>query len=123
MSLPAEGSDRSYDYGRVRFEFLDVFAFADDHRAHPGFYLNENPGEYEIRILRGGKLVRELKFSIGSDGKFVDNGIAAGNSILGNRLIVPAKVLGDTDGAWEPNAWKTGMLYGNPLNGFTVPLN
>lgn len=121
ISLPADGSNRSYDYSRVHFEFLDVFGFANDHRAHPGYYLNEHPGEYEVKILRGGKLARALKFTIGSDGKLQDNGLAAGNNILGYREVVPAQVLGDTDGARDGDAWKTGMLYGNPLSGFVAP--
>jgi hypothetical protein len=120
LNEPAEGSDRSYDYARVHFEFLDVFGFANDHRSHPGYYLNENPGEYEVKVLRGGKLARALKFTIGADGKIVDNGIARSNNILGYRVLVPSQVLGDTDGTWDKNAW-TEMLYGNPLTGFAVP--
>jgi hypothetical protein len=82
--------------------------------------LNENPGEYEVRVLRDGKLTRILKFTIGADGKFVDNGITRNNGILGFRLVVPAQVLRNTDGQWDRNAWKTEMLYGNPLGGFTA---
>ncbi len=83
--------------------------------------MNENPGEYEVRVLRDGKLTRALKFTVGADGKIVDNGIVKNNSVLGFRIVVPAQVLGDTDGQWDRNAWKTEMLYGNPLTGFNAP--
>ena len=117
----AGGPDCPYNYARVMFEFTAVFAFAADHRSHPGFYLNENPGEYEVKVLRNGKLTRALKFTVGADGKMVDNGIVAANNILGFRIVVPAQVLGDTDGQWDRNAWKTAMLYGNPMSGFNAP--
>jgi len=91
------------------------------HQSHPGHYLNENPGEYEVRVLRDGKLTRVLKFTVGPDGKIVDNGIVNNNHVLGFRIVVPAQVLGDTDGQWDRNAWKTEMLYGNPLSGFVAP--
>jgi hypothetical protein len=121
MSNVAGGPDCLYNYARVSFEFMSVLVFAADHRAHPGFYLNENPGEYEVKVLRDGKLTRALKFTVGSDGKLADNGIVANNNILGFRIVVPAQVLGDTDGQWDRNAWKTAMLYGNPMSGFTAP--
>jgi len=37
--------------------------------------------------MRSGKLTRALKFSIGSDGKIVDNGIARNNNVLGPRIV------------------------------------
>jgi hypothetical protein len=41
---------------------------------------------------------------------------------VGNsRVIVPVQVLGDSDGAWDKNAWKTDAFYGNPLTGFAAP--
>ena len=120
-AIQVGGPGSPNNYARFMFEFTYVFAFAADHQSHPGYYLNENPGDYEVRVLRDGKLTRILKFSIGADGKFVDNGLARNNGILGFRMVVPAQVLGDTDGQWDKNAWKTQMLYGNPMEGFTAP--
>jgi hypothetical protein len=34
---------------------------------------------------------------------------------------VAVQVLGDADGPWDKNAWKTDAFYGNPLTGFTAP--
>ncbi|HYL97757.1 MAG TPA: hypothetical protein VEZ90_02295 [Blastocatellia bacterium] len=120
-SLATGQATSPYEYKRVRLEFTDVFAFVKDPQAHPGFYLNKNPGEYEIKVLRAGHLARSLTFTVGSDGKIVDNGIAGANGILGPRMIVPARVLGDTDGPWNAEAWRTEALYGNPLKGFALP--
>ncbi len=82
--------------------------------------LPENPGEYEIKVLRGGRLARSLKFTVDANGSF-DNGIATANKLGSDRVIVPVKIIGDMDGAWDKLAWKTGAFYGNPLTGFEWP--
>jgi hypothetical protein len=87
----------------------------------PLYLLSENAGDYEIKILYKGHLVRSIKFSVDAEGKIVDNGIATANKLGNNRVIVPVQVLGDSDGAWDKNAWKTDAFYGNPLTGFTAP--
>ena len=81
--------------------------------------LSTNPGEYEVKVLRNKRLARVLKFSIGPDGKIVDNGIASGNGPARvNFIFVPVQVVGDQDGTWDRNAWKTEAFYGNPLKNF-----
>jgi hypothetical protein len=87
----------------------------------PMYLLSENPGDYEIKIIYKGHLVRSMKFSVDAEGKIVDNGIATSNKLGNNRVIVPVQVLGDSDGQWDKNAWKTDAFYGNPLTGFTAP--
>ena len=87
----------------------------------PLYLMNENPGDYEIKIIYKGHLVRSIKFAVGADGKITDNGIATSNKLGNNRVIVPVQVLGDSDGQWDKNAWKTDAFYGNPLTGFTAP--
>lgn len=84
-------------------------------------FLVEKPGEYEMKMLFKGKLVRSVKFTVGPDGKFVDNGIASSNAFGDNRLIVPVSISGDLDGKWNRNAWKDEAFYYNPLKGFTAP--
>lgn len=87
----------------------------------PGAHvLYSNPGEYEIKVLRGGKLSRAAKFSIGADGKFTDNGFATQVNHF-DQWIIPAQVQGEGDGTWDKELWKTGAFYGNPLSGFTAP--
>jgi hypothetical protein len=82
---------------------------------------SENPGEYEVKIISNGRLVRTFKFAVDTEGKLVDNGIATGNKLGSDRLVVPVQVMGDQDGPWDRLAWKTDAFYGNPLTGFKLP--
>ena len=83
--------------------------------------MSENPGDYEIKIIYKGHLVRSIKFAVDPDGKLHDNGIGTSNKLGNLRIIVPVQVMGDSDGQWDKNAWKTDAFYGNPLTGFTAP--
>ena len=88
---------------------------------HPEVYaISAKPGEYEVRVLRHNKLARTLKFTVGGDGRIVNNGLGAG---IGMPWInfVPVAIIGDQDGPWDKNAWKTEAMYGNPLSGFNWP--
>ena len=85
------------------------------------FFMNQKPGEYEVKVLRDGDLARSAKFTVGPDGRLVDNGITQKNNLGGLAMILPVKVIGAGDGQWDPNAWKTGAFYGNPLTGFVAP--
>ena len=84
------------------------------------FYMSKNPGEYEFKLLWNNKLARSIKFTVGPNGK-LDNGIAAANNLNTGRVIVPVTIIGDQDGQWDRNAWKTDAFYGHPLTGFTAP--
>ena len=118
-------SDR-YNWTRVGCSFPNLKAWNDTDQPNESMFgkmylLKENPGDYEIKFLHKGKLVRVAQFKVDADGKLVDNGIAGANKLGRNRVIVPIQVLGDMDGAWNKLAWKTDAFYGNPLTGFTVP--
>lgn len=87
---------------------------------HPdAFRMDKHPGEYEVKVLRKGKLARTVKFTVGADGKIVDNGISRQNELGTNRMTVFAAVTGDEDGR-KPDlqAWKTTAFFGSPLKGF-----
>jgi hypothetical protein len=86
----------------------------------PLYIMSENPGDYELKILKKGHLIRSMKFSVDATGKIVDNGIATANKMGTNRIIEPIQILGDEDGPWSRTAWKTDAFYGNPLTGFTA---
>jgi len=90
-------------------------SFPDD------FPIYKNPGEYEIKILRDGKLARTLKFTVGPNGQLVDTGIGKQNNLGTGRIVLAVQVLGDQDGQWDRNAYKTDAFFGNPLTGFVVP--
>ena len=83
------------------------------------FTLDKNPGEYEFKLLWNNKLARSIKFTVQPGGKF-DNGIATANKLGSDIVIVPVQIIGDQDGMWNKNAWKTDAFYGNPLTGFTA---
>ncbi len=101
-------------------EFLGVYQTApEDEGYDPKFYLSENPGDYEVKVLLVGNLARSIKFNVDASGKY-DNGIAAANKLGSNRVIVPVQVLGSQE-TWNHGAWKTDAFYGHPLTGFSVP--
>ncbi|RYX80730.1 hypothetical protein EON83_27255 [bacterium] len=81
------------------------------------WYLTEHPGAYELKVLRNGQLARSVKFNVDASGKILDKGFGAAANAEGT-FIVPSKVLGTTDGKWNPLAWKTDAFYANPLTGF-----
>lgn len=111
-------------WGRFTWTFVKVRGFNKDTSAstYPDvYYLDKNPGEYEVRVLRDGKLARVAKFTVGADGWPTDNGIAANNKLGGIRRVVPVQVIGDQDPGYNREAWKTEAFYGNPLAGFTAP--
>ena len=81
--------------------------------------LADNPGEYEFKLLWNNKLARSIKFTVQPGGRF-DNGIATNNKLGSDRVIFPVQIIGDQDGIWDKNAWKTDAFYGNPLTGFTA---
>lgn len=121
-SVPQQG-----EWTRVTCTFYSVFAWdktGQQKTPLPGetgkpHLLSGNPGEYELRILAGGRLARSLKFTVDEEGKIVDNGIAAANKLGSDKVIVPVKFTGTPDGVWNKLAWKTDAFYGNPLTGFT----
>ena len=81
-------------------------------------WLDKNPGVYEIKVLREGKLARTARFTVGADGKIADNGIAAKNKFGGDSMLLPIKIEPGMDGKADMNAWKQGFFY-NPVAGFT----
>jgi hypothetical protein len=113
-------------WSRVQMDFPGVKAWNTSGEKQPEMsgrtgsihMLNENPGEYELKVLWKGKLARSMKFTVGPDGK-IDNTIAIASKLGNNRAIVPVKIIGEQDGKWDKDAWKTDAFYGNPLTGFT----
>ena len=85
------------------------------------FFLDKNPGEYVIKVLVKGQLARTTGFTVGADGKIVDNGITTANGMAGMNMILPVKVLPGGDVKTAPTSYKTDAFYGNPLTGFVIP--
>jgi hypothetical protein len=82
-------------------------------------FLAANPGEYEIKLTRDGKLIRSATFTVDAKGLIVNNGLGASLNTI--WLGLPVKI----EAALEPGAnlaaYKTGAFYGNPLPGFIAP--
>jgi hypothetical protein len=116
-----EGNTRwerwTFSWGSVRGWNTDTSA----NNTSDIFFMNQKPGEYEVKVLREGDLARSAKFSVGVDGRLVDNGLTQKNNLGGLAMILPVKIIGAGDGQWDPNAWKAGAFYGNPLIGFEAP--
>jgi hypothetical protein len=110
-------------WGLWKFSFPKVRGYNTDNSTNypDAFWLDKNPGDYEIKVMRQQKLARAASFSVGADGRIVDNGIAKQNKLGGIRMVLPVKILGDQDLKYDPLSWKTDTLYGNLLTGFTAP--
>src|SRR5215472_1230550 len=124
LNRPESNQDSPNGYCRRVFNFQKAMLWDKNFAsAVPGTYFAmwSHPGQYEIRVLRGGKLVRTAKFSYGSDFKIVDTGIGNQNNMGTLRVVVPAQIIGDLDGQWDRNAYKIDAFYGNPLSDFNLP--
>jgi hypothetical protein len=124
LNVPESNQDSPNAYCRSVFNFQKAMLWDKEPAVmEPGFYyeMYKNPGEYEIKVLQNGKLARTAKFSMGSDYKIGDTGIAKQNNMGTLRVIVPAQIIGDQDGPWDHNAYKTEGFFGNPLTGFIAP--
>jgi hypothetical protein len=76
-------------------------------------------GDYEIKVLQNGKLVRTASFKVSAAGSY-DNGVATTSKVGTKRVVIPMKQLVDHV-PWDKQAYKTAAFYGNPLSGFAVP--
>ena len=85
-------------------------------RAH---FADKNPGEYTIKVYRGGAQIREFAFTVGADGRFVNPAYSSQIPLPFYRFVVPVKFTG-TGEKWDAQAWKTDSFYGNPLTGFAM---
>jgi hypothetical protein len=111
----------AFEWRRKKFHFNTVRGWDRAPQYHiKAHLLSKNPGDYEIKILQNGHLARTAKFTVGADGKF-NNGLAAANKLGSDRVMIPVVVLGEQDGPWERNSWKTMAFYGNPLVNFELP--
>jgi hypothetical protein len=80
-------------------------------------FIDRNPGEYIVKVFKGGTQVRETSFTVGADGRVVDGGYYKPGYLFFHRVLIPVKVLDKTE-RYNPLAWKTEAFYGNPMAGF-----
>jgi hypothetical protein len=119
-ALIAEGDDkREFFWAYWDFVFFNIRQNAGSGTPN-AFVLKDNPGNYEIKVLLDGDIVRTAAFSVGANGEIVDNGIASKNGFAGSGTVIPLKVAGTKEGTLNLQSWKTDAFYGNPLQGFTI---
>jgi len=122
--LPSSDGTERCTYTRLDFVFCGVVGMAKepDKVDEPRRYLlAKHPGEYEIRLVLNGQVVRTAKFTVGQDGKIVDETGAWKQALGTPRMPLPVTVLGTADRPWSKEAWKTDAFWGHPLQGFTAP--
>ena len=114
-----EWSGEPYKWGYTQFSFSGVYFDKNPGYMGPEFLLQQNPGEYEVKILRARQLARSFKFTVLPDGT-IDNSIATANKVGSDLVLVPVRVIGTLE-KYNKLAWKTEAFYGNPMTGFTAP--
>jgi len=111
---------RRYDISWANFAALSDPEEERRIRSQVKQIMQDNPGDYVVKVFYKGTQVREAGFSVGPDGMLVDNGIAKQNNFGDAKIIVPVKIIGALD-KWNPATWRTDAFYGNPLSGFGAP--
>ena len=116
------GDERDFDpnqdkWWEINCEIVGVY-WNTEGNYDPHFVVAQNAGEYEIKMLVGGKLGRAVTFTV-ADGA-IDNSLVETNKVGTDRYLLPVRIIGD-QGKWNKLAWKTEAFYGNPLAGFTPP--
>jgi hypothetical protein len=81
------------------------------------FYIDKNPGNYTVKIYNKGVQIRELEFTVGSDGRFVKPAYSDQVFIPYYTVVLPVKVTSPEE-KWNATAWKTESFYANPVSGF-----
>lgn len=110
-------------YGLYRFEWENVLIDNSPNarqNSPNGYFLNDKPGEYTIKIFYKGDQVREAKFTVDAKGWIARNAFSEQIFLNDYRVVVPVKIIGNME-KWNQAAWKTDAFYSNPLAGFNVP--
>ena len=125
LTLETPSGDPGYKWGGFLFRFSKVAVtnkMISANHEYPGtHFLDKNPGKYEIKVLVKGQLARTTSFTVGPDGKIVDNGIAAANNMAGLGIVLPVKIVPGADVKVISPTLKADAFYGNPMTGFVIP--
>ena len=130
-ALTWEASDQSYHF----YQFIFSKAWSQMKKgttpANDAFLIWRNPGEYEIKVLWDGKLVRTAKWTVESDGWIPDHNLSLQlnaksfqpepNQWTDWVTPMPVTITENLNIPFDKAAWKTGMYFGNPLKGFVAP--
>ncbi len=114
-------ADSKFRYEYWQLNFFKARLFDTNGNFKTAHIFKQNPGTYELKVLVDGELARTANFTVGADGKIIDNDVSINNGLSGFGLIIPVKVTPVKEGAVNVQAWKTEAFYGNLLTGFDVP--
>ncbi len=118
-------SAEEHHWKLVQFQWSDAKINVDNGgEYHPdnmpkSFFIDRNPGEYTIKVLKNGTQVREAKFTVGTDGRIADGGYHKPGYLNSHKVLIPVTVTPGSE-KWNANAWKTEAFYGNPMTGFEI---
>ena len=124
LSVATPSDDKDPLWKCFQFNFNNIAAYYKQISANKkteNYLLDANPGDYEIKVLRKGKLARTIALTVGADGKIADNGVAEKNKMGIGVLVIPVKVLPGMDGRAKLDTAKTDLYYGNPPVGLILP--
>lgn len=122
------GEDQSYSteenpargFSKMKFRFEAMIKPTEQSGRNMWWKLYENPGEYEIKLVRKGEVTRTAKFTIGKDGYPVQNGVGKEVKNIYGGIVVPTQISGTADGTINQTILKSGW-WGNPISNLIVP--
>lgn len=117
------GEDQTYiaeenparKFAKMRFRFEAMIKPTEQQGRDMWWKLYENPGEYEIKLLRNGEVTRSVKFNI-EKGFPVQNGVGKEVKNIYGGIILNSPISGTTDGTINQTILKSGW-FGNPISG------
>lgn len=121
--MTSGANEPHHRYSILQFDFMNVRTFNKSTSRNDysqNFFIDKNPGNYEIKVLRNNQLARTINFIVGKEGSIVDNGFAKSVNLGGVRMIFPAKISGSLDGQFNPTAWQTDAIWSNPPSSFSI---
>jgi hypothetical protein len=121
------GEDQSYsaeenparNFSKMRFRFEAMIKPTEQSGRGMWWKLYENPGEYEIKLMRNGEITRSVKFNI-DKGLPVQNGVGKEVKNIYGGIIVQSQISGTADGAINQTILKSGW-WSNPISNLIVP--
>jgi len=117
VTLTTPGVDKNRTWFRWKFSFggVRIYHSASDQSAntYTQHFLTKNPGQYEVKVLRGGQPARSMKFTVGADGQIVNNGLAVKNHLSTTMMLMPVEIFPGTDVPYSL-APTPGAFFGNP---------
>jgi len=102
-------------FSKLKFRF-EAMVKPTEQTGRGGWWkLYENPGEYEIKLVRKGEVTRSVKFNI-EKGFPVQNGVGKEVKNIYGGIMVQAQISGTADGTLTPAMLKSGW-WGNSVSG------